>query len=111
MSRTRPPSRSVPITETDQLQNVRNKYGIDEDALRGLGEPLGEMPHLSPQDGHHDLGRMVDALDSSGYSGPVVLELAPPFRTPEALRQTIDALRTGGWWILHRKIALTADST
>ncbi|WP_135305440.1 sugar phosphate isomerase/epimerase family protein [Haloarcula amylovorans] len=88
---------SIPITETDRLQGIRDKYGIDDDALLGPEEPPGEIQHLPPQDGRQDVGRMVDTLDSSGYSGPVVLELAPPFRTSETLRQTIDALRTAGW--------------
>lgn len=88
---------SIPITETDRLQNVRDKYGIDDDGVLGSKEPPGEIQHLPPQDGQHDLGRIVDALDSSDYSGPVVLELAPPFRTSETLRKTIDALRTAGW--------------
>ena len=88
---------SLPITETNRLQSIRDKYGIGDDVLRGLGEPPGEIQHLPPQDGQHDLGRMVETLDSSGYSGPVVLELAPPFRTSETLRKTVDALRTAGW--------------
>jgi len=88
---------SLPIRQTDRLQSVKDKYGVDDDALRGLEEPPGEIQHLPPQDGQHDLGRLVDALDSSGYSGPVVLELAPPFRTSETLRKTVDALRTAGW--------------
>jgi hypothetical protein len=88
---------SIPITETDRLQNVRDKYGIDDDDVLGPEEPPGEIQHLPPQDGQHDLGRIVDALVSSAYSGPVVLELAPPFRTSETLRKTIDALRTAGW--------------
>ena len=88
---------SLPATETNRLQSIRDKYGIGDDALRGLEEPPGEIQHLPPQDGQHDLGRMVDTLDSSGYSDPVVLELAPPFRTSETLRRTVDALRTAGW--------------
>ena len=88
---------SLPVTETNHLQRIRDKYRIDDDALRDLEEPPGEIQHLPPQDGQHDLERMVDTLDSSGYSGPVVLELAPPFRTSETLRKTVDALRTAGW--------------
>jgi hypothetical protein len=88
---------SIPTTETDRLQNVRDKYGIDDDDVLGPEEPPGEIQHLPPQDGQHDLRRIVDALVSSDYSGPVVLELAPPFRTSETLRKTIDALRTAGW--------------
>jgi hypothetical protein len=88
---------SIPTTETDRLQNVRDKYEIDNDDVLGPEEPPGEMQHLPPQVGQHNLGRIVDALDSSDYSGPVVLELAPPFRTSETLRKTIDALRTAGW--------------
>jgi sugar phosphate isomerase/epimerase len=88
---------SIPITETDRLQSVRDKYGIDDDATLGPKEPPGEIQHLPPQDGQHDLDRIVDVLASSGYSGPVVLELAPPFRTSETLRKTVDALRTAGW--------------
>ncbi|WP_157969463.1 hypothetical protein [Haloplanus rubicundus] len=88
---------SLPITETNRLQSIRDKYGIGEDALRGLKEPPGEVQHLPPQDGQHDLDRIVEVLVSLGYSGPVDLELAPPFRTSETLRKTIDALRTAGW--------------
>jgi hypothetical protein len=88
---------SIPITETNRLQNVRDKYEIDDDDVLSPEEPPGEIQHLPPQDGQHDLGRIVDALVSSAYSGPVVLELAPPFRTSETLRKTIDALRTAGW--------------
>jgi hypothetical protein len=88
---------SIPITETDRLQNVQDKFGIDDDDVLGPEEPSGEIQHLPPQDGQYDLCRIVDALDSSDYSGPVVLELAPPFRTSETLRKTIDALRTAGW--------------
>jgi sugar phosphate isomerase/epimerase len=39
----------------------------------------------------------VDSLKASGYSGPTVLELARPFRRPEILRESIDALRHAGW--------------
>jgi len=88
---------SMPITETEPLQSVRDKYGIDDDATLGPKEPPGEIQHLPPQDGQHDLGRIVDTLVSSGYNGPVVLELGPPFRTSETLRKTVDALRTAGW--------------
>lgn len=88
---------SLPITESDRLQSVREKYGIGDDALLSLEEPPGEIQHLPPQDGQHDLDRIVDALVSSGYSGPVVLELASPFRTSETLRKSIDALRAAGW--------------
>jgi len=88
---------SIPTTETDHLQSVRDKYGISDDTLLGPEEPPGEIQHLPPQDGQHDLGRIVDAIASSGYSGPIVLELAPPFRTSDTLRKTIDALRSAGW--------------
>lgn len=88
---------SIPTTETERLQGVRDKYGIDDSAILGPEEPPGEIQHLPPQDGQHNLNRIVDALDASGYSGSVVLELAPPFRTSETLRKTIDALRTAGW--------------
>jgi len=76
---------------------VRDKYGISDDVLHGLEEPPKKIQHFPPQDGQHDPGRMVDTLDSSGYNGPVVFELAPPFRTSETLRKTVNALRAAGW--------------
>lgn len=88
---------SIPVTETDRLQSVRDKYGVDDGVPLGPREPPGERQHLPPQDGQHDLDRIVEALDSSGYNGPVALELAPSFCPSETLRRTIDALRTAGW--------------
>jgi len=88
---------SIPITESNRLQSVRDKYGFGDNTLSSLEEPPGEIQHLPLQDGQHDLDRIVDALVSTGYSSPVVLEPAPPFRTSETLRKTVDALRTAGW--------------
>jgi sugar phosphate isomerase/epimerase len=88
---------SLPITKTNRLQSIRDKCGIGDDTLRGLEEPPGEIQHLPPQDGQHDLRRVMDTLDSSGYNGSVVLELAPPFQTSKTLRKIVNALRAASW--------------
>lgn len=88
---------SIPSTDSGRLAELRETYEIDADAIDTLEEPPGEVQHLPPQDGQHDLSEVVDSLKASEYSGPIVLELARPFRRPEILRESIDALRHAGW--------------
>jgi sugar phosphate isomerase/epimerase len=83
---------TVPDDER-RLAAVRDEYGLASEETVGSPEPGGEYQHLPPQAGDLPIERVFDRLDDRGYRGPLVIELAPPYRTPAVVGETVDHLR------------------
>ncbi|WP_142860764.1 TIM barrel protein [Salinigranum halophilum] len=78
-------------------RQLRNEYGLESDASVGDVEPGNRLQHLPPEAGDEPLESIVDKLEQSGYTGPLVLEFAAAYRTAETLHDSVDAIRQAGW--------------
>lgn len=85
-------------SNTDAARHqLRDTYDINTNESVGTVEPGNSLQHLPPVAGDESLQPIIDKLTEVGYTGPIVLELVPPYLTAEILLNSVEAIRDAGW--------------
>lgn len=82
---------TVPLNSSE-ARRIHDRYELAESAEVGSEDRDGVAHHLPPHVGDLDLTRILDALDDTGYDGPLTVELNSIYHRPEVVTEVSDAL-------------------